>query len=99
MKRSARTKSRPVGPLVGADLVACIDGPLDGHWYHRADWTNRRDAARNMGHDETSRPGASLAYIEDRGVALIDHPHDAGVIGHAARWALGPPTRTRRTRR
>lgn len=74
--------------LAGADLVACVGGPMDGLWFHRADWRGRLDAARHMGHAPTVRPGAALGYVEDPAHAeYVDHPYFRGVLGRAARWA------------
>ncbi|GAA4358476.1 hypothetical protein [Angustibacter luteus] len=82
------TRAKGKASLAGLDLVACIGGPMAGHWYHRSDWVARRDAARRMEHDETHPAGGCLAYVEDRGPATVPHPTDTGGIGHAARWAL-----------
>lgn len=98
-RRDTSRRSPESTPLSGRDLVACVDGPLAGQWYHRADWTARRQAAQRMGYDDAHPAAPALGYVEDRGPAAVEHPSDLGGVGHAARWALGVDTTRAAARR
>jgi hypothetical protein len=70
--------------LATAQLVACVDGPLRGQWFHLADWRARIDGARHMV-NLGQRAGASLAYSTPSRGDMVSHPHFDGVAGMAVR--------------
>jgi len=84
-KSSGGTAAAPAG-LVTADLVAVVNGPLAGQWFHAVDWLERRQAAENMGHTAQHPAGTALGYRPKPGRADVDHPTYAGVVGRAWRW-------------
>lgn len=87
-KPPTRKATAAPSPLAGLDLVAVLDGPMSGQWFHRADWDARRLAAERMGHDrEGDHPaGVVLRYAVQRGVPRVKHPSDPVGLGHAAQW-------------
>lgn len=89
MKRRGTSPDRrapaPAG-MTRADLVALVDGPLAGHWFHATDWIERRSAAEHMGHTALHPAGTALGYRPKLGRADVDHPTYAGVVGRAWRW-------------
>jgi hypothetical protein len=95
-KKAAASPAQKEEPKSNAlrslDLVACVGGPMHGQWFYLEDWKVRVQAARSMGYDDTTRPGACLAYTDTR--KKVPHPdrtdkQNAPITGRALRYEPG----------
>jgi hypothetical protein len=76
------SKPAPKYPTIpdGAELVACLDGPLVNQWFYLDQWHERRAAEERM--NRTPYTGAALGYAPVRG-ETIDHPSHPTATAHA----------------